>query len=279
MQQNHIFKSLPKITFAHTYARHSEHYTLYPVEANCVEIAFIRQGKAEAKIFGNNYVFLPGDIMCHFHKTPLEMKYLETCEIHTVIAYFDCEFSEERTDDSFYLPFYTATSESTKEIEKTLDEIILQYNTVSKASPQIYSLFFKLIALIDDQNLIITRSEKNINYSQIMYVNKAKKYIFDHIQRHISLEEIASYLDLSVPYICNIFKKVTGETIIRHINLLKLEKIKNIVTGYNITLSQAGEQVGLYDVHYISRMFKKYYNINITDFRKTRFEELASKKD
>ena len=279
MQENRIFKSLPKITFAHTYSKYSEHYTLYPVEKNCVEIAYIRQGKAEAKIYGNNYVFLTGDIMCHFHKTPLEMKFLETSEIHTVIAYFDCEFTKERTDDSFFLPFHTAASESTVEIEKILDEIIVQYNTVSKASPQIFSLFFKLVSLIDYQNLVNAHSEKEINYSQIMYVNKAKKYIFDHIERHVSLEEIASYLDLSVPYICNIFKKVTGETIIRYINILKLEKIKNIVTGYNITLSQAGEQVGLYDVHYISRMFKKYYNINISDFRKTRFEELANKKD
>ena len=42
-----------------------------------------------------------------------------------------------------------------------------------------------------------------------------------------------------------------------------------LIRRYNYTLAEAGEHVGYSDVNYISRIFKRYYGMTVTEYKRS----------
>ena len=49
---------------------------------------------------------------------------------------------------------------------------------------------------------------------------------------------------------------------------LKLENVRNLMETRNIPLWQAAAQYGFSDPNYVSKLYKKYYNDNITHHKR-----------
>ena len=93
-----------------------------------------------------------------------------------------------------------------------------------------------------------------------------------HLKEPILQKEVAAHLLITPEYLCNIFKKATGESLIKFINSVKLTKIRALILHENLKLNQAAILYGYSDPNYVSKLYKKYYGHNITDFsfQKTR---------
>ena len=70
-------------------------------------------------------------------------------------------------------------------------------------------------------------------------------------------------------YLTNVFSASEGVPLMEYINRSKLSYMLVLIRRYSYTLAQAGKQVGLTDVNYISRIFKRYYGMTITDYKHT----------
>ena len=270
---NIILKSIPNITFAQSYSAKATKY-IQPIVKNCIEVTYIQQGTYILEKNNELYTLNTGDILCNTFDQHINVQIKDFCEINTFIIYFDAINSEVPSSESFSLPFHITAinaSEISKKISKLIVDILVEYNTNNKKSLHIISLIFEVLHILNKYLLNPLSEKNNITHSDIAYADKIKKYVFDHLKEKIELLEIASYLDLTVPYICNIFRKVTNKTIIQYVNIKKLEKVKDLIISSNLTMQQAGEQVGLHDVSYISRMFKKYFHANISSIKKVRF--------
>ena len=66
----------------------------------------------------------------------------------------------------------------------------------------------------------------------------------------------------------DIFKKITGSTIIEYVNREKVNLIKSYTSGNRMTLANASKLVGIDDCSYMSRLFKKVTGISYTQFQK-----------
>ena len=73
------------------------------------------------------------------------------------------------------------------------------------------------------------------------------------------------HLDISPEYLCAIFKKTEGITIMRYINKHKLEGIKTLMEQTNLHLYEAAGLYGYSDPNYVSRLYKQLFGYNITD--------------
>lgn len=100
-----------------------------------------------------------------------------------------------------------------------------------------------------------------------IYVQRAIQYIHENLHRHISVTEIANELHISSHYLGALFKNSLGQTPVEYINTLKIEKVKELLSIQQMTLRQAAEQVGVSDVNYLSRLFRKYAGITVREFR------------
>lgn len=102
-----------------------------------------------------------------------------------------------------------------------------------------------------------------------LYCQKAKEYISQHIDRHVSLEEIADYVGINKNYLTNVFTACEKTRLSEYVNRVKLNHMLELIVKYGVSIRQASEAVGFSDVNYVSRLFKKYHGVTISEYRRS----------
>lgn len=100
-------------------------------------------------------------------------------------------------------------------------------------------------------------------------VEKMVNYFEDHFNEKISLDQVAENMYLSPFYISKIFKSETGDTPIRHLINIRLEKAKELLeNGYKGSIQEVAASVGYDDAYHFSKLFKKHYGVSPSHVRK-----------
>jgi two-component system response regulator YesN len=85
--------------------------------------------------------------------------------------------------------------------------------------------------------------------------------------RDISLDSIAARVYLSPSYLSHLFKKETGESLIRHMTKLRLSKASYYLRHTNKRIVDIGEEVGLPNLSYFCALFKHHYGYTPAKYR------------
>lgn len=100
-------------------------------------------------------------------------------------------------------------------------------------------------------------------------VEQILNYFEDHYNEKISLDQIAENMYLSPFYISKIFKSETGDTPIRHLINIRLEKAKELLAGGSPdSVQEVAAMVGYDDAYHFSKLFKKRFGITPSQARK-----------
>jgi two-component system response regulator YesN len=94
--------------------------------------------------------------------------------------------------------------------------------------------------------------------------NQAVEFIIQFIHKHydeeITLTELAEKVFISRNYLCDIFKKATGETFLSYLTRVRMEKAKQLIMEGKLHVYEIAERVGYKNVPYFSTVFKKYFS-------------------
>lgn len=124
-------------------------------------------------------------------------------------------------------------------------------------------------------NLYPKNHDKNdIGQDPLHHIHHILQYISENYRSYITLDTLAIKLGLSKAYMCRIFKKHTGITILTYINELKCSHAASLILN-GMPLQQTCEEVGFADYNYFSRLFKKIYNVSPRYYSKS---NLTSRK-
>lgn len=100
-------------------------------------------------------------------------------------------------------------------------------------------------------------------------VEQIVNYFEDHYNEKISLDQIAENMYLSPFYISRIFKSETGDTPIRHLINIRLEKARELLeSGSEGSIQEIAASVGYDDAYHFSKLFKKHYGITPSQARR-----------
>jgi len=114
-------------------------------------------------------------------------------------------------------------------------------------------------------------SSKEENMSEEIIEDKFDKilsYINDNFQTKIHLKELANTFFLHPNYICSLFKKKTGLTFSEYITKLRMEEASRILADKSRLIDEVAVKCGYDDYFYFNKVFKKYYGITPTEYRK-----------
>lgn len=101
------------------------------------------------------------------------------------------------------------------------------------------------------------------------HCTRAKAYISQNINRRLTVADVANAVGVSKNYLTNVFSSSEGVPLMEYINRSKLSYMMVLIRRYGYTLAQAGKHVGLTDVNYISRIFKRYYGMTVTEYKRS----------
>lgn len=99
-------------------------------------------------------------------------------------------------------------------------------------------------------------------------VLRFRKLITSQIQNLHSVKEYADLLGVSPNHLNKSIKKATGKTASEIINESLLMEAKALLSLPHLTVSEIAFTLGIEDISYFSRFFKKHSGISPTDYRK-----------
>lgn len=107
------------------------------------------------------------------------------------------------------------------------------------------------------------------NYS--LTVRNAIEYINLNLNMELSLSSISEVLDKNPSFLSNQFKRETGKTITKHIQEMRIEKAITLLTTTDLSIQEISESVGINDLSWFSKLFKKIVGVSPTQYRATKF--------
>lgn len=253
--------SLPKISFAHTYKADS-YFNVFPPTDNFIEVAYISDGELTLNDNGVAvHKVKKGDVICLVHDDKI-LLFNRSPHCHQTVAatvgwtplYDDIK--------GLILPLITPASADTSAVRDIIIDIIHKqdmYKTVSAAGA---ARFLDLLCAIDKCN----RNADTFDIpSTSVYIQRIKEYVQLNIHEAITQKSVAQHLGISCGYLCSIFKKSEGITLMKYINRIKLENLKALMDIEGLRLCQAAPIFGYSDPNYVSRLFKQIFGYNITE--------------
>ena len=98
-------------------------------------------------------------------------------------------------------------------------------------------------------------------------VRMAQKYVEQHYQEKILLEDVADVVGLNPVYFSALFKKETNLNFSSYLINFRMERAKELLTTTNDTISAIAAEVGYPEQKYFSQQFKKVVGVKPVIFR------------
>lgn len=123
----------------------------------------------------------------------------------------------------------------------------------------------------------ISRDYASAQYTRYGATNQRKyvkaqsvlEYLSREYVRKIARTEIEEEFEASYDYINRIFKELTGHSIHQYLNLIRINKAKDLIETTQMKFSDIGYLVGIDDQYYFSKIFKKYAGMTPTAYYKS----------
>lgn len=151
-----------------------------------------------------------------------------------------------------------------KNMRNTLVHMIDEFSH----SPAGYNYMLKSYFTILMTN-ILRRHRASFNnpvYSQNKTVDEVIRYINYHIAYDITVSDIAEANHISEEYLCRLFKKHTGMTVVEFINKIKMEKVADILKNTDRSIENIADYVNCSTSH-LKRLFKRYSGMSMNAYR------------
>lgn len=104
-------------------------------------------------------------------------------------------------------------------------------------------------------------------------LEEACAFIRENYQKdNMSLNTVASQVNISPSYFSAIFSGETGQTFVEYLTSVRLEKAKELLMSSNMRTGEIGYEVGYKDSHYFSYIFKKVVGCSPKEYKNRRKE-------
>ena len=275
------FEAVPTIGFAHHFRMENYMQDMTNIKKpelydnKGIEIVYIKEGSIIAEIYGKKYTIEPGSIVIILRALPFRLYAKDSrvrthcsLELRTGYTYSIIHESADADKNSpnFLLPFINPPCRENEEIKKILFSIVSNVGARGGRG-----------TVCDSSDAMHILSRLDRMYRASLYESAAsvteyriKAYIADRIHRAIPLCEIAEYLGKTPNYLNSVFKKSAGTGIHSYINSEKVRIISELILERKLPFKEACESVGIEDISYGYRMFKKHTGLTPSQFTESK---------
>ncbi|WP_028609400.1 response regulator transcription factor [Paenibacillus harenae] len=114
---------------------------------------------------------------------------------------------------------------------------------------------------------VISASDRIGVQSRRTEVAEACQFVSLHLDRRISLEEVAEQLYMNPSYFSRLFKKETGETFIEYVTRMKMRRAKELLDQTSAPVGKICETLGYDNQSYFIKLFKSFSGATPVEYR------------
>ncbi|OXS54785.1 hypothetical protein B1A99_25835 [Cohnella sp. CIP 111063] len=115
-----------------------------------------------------------------------------------------------------------------------------------------------------------TSSEKCIKLSKLtnQQITLVIEYMQAHLEKDMSLEELAAAANVSISHLVRLFKKQTGLTPHQYLIQLRIEQAKTLIRCGRLGMKEIAVQVGFADQGHFTKLFKRTTGLTPVQYAK-----------
>jgi len=98
-------------------------------------------------------------------------------------------------------------------------------------------------------------------------IDKIFKYVNKNYQEHITLDEIAAHVNLTVPAFCRYFKKVTGKTFTQFVNECRVFYATKLLTESQSSITDICFECGFNNFSHFNKVFNEVIGKSASKYR------------
>lgn len=127
------------------------------------------------------------------------------------------------------------------------------------------------VQLIDAIKKAVQIEEKDEKYSPV--IRDVLEIVHDEYMNPLSLEEISNRVFLSSGYLSNTFKEEVGIVFSKYLMNYRINKAKQLLSDSNMKIVDIAKYVGIENISYFNRIFKKAENMTPLIYREKSKDE------
>lgn len=109
---------------------------------------------------------------------------------------------------------------------------------------------------------------KRVDGGADMYVNDAKFYMEEHLKDSITLQDVAKHVHIHPNYLSELIKKETGQSYLELLTNMRIKRAEDHLVNTTAKVKEISHLVGYSDPKYFTSIFKKYFGITPSAYRK-----------
>lgn len=109
--------------------------------------------------------------------------------------------------------------------------------------------------------------QSNKNTESDGMIAAAIHYMKENIEKHLTLNDLATYTGYSLTHFSSLFKQQTGESPLAYFNRLKIEVSCQMLNDTDMHINQICHKVGITDCYYFSRLFRRITGLSPREYR------------
>jgi transcriptional regulator GlxA family with amidase domain len=98
------------------------------------------------------------------------------------------------------------------------------------------------------------------------------KHINENFNQHISLDEIAGLVSMTVPAFCRFFKKTTSKTFTKLVNEYRVVHATKLLSESNMSITDICFECGFNNFSHFNKLFKEFTGKPASKYRSQRLK-------
>jgi AraC-like DNA-binding protein/mannose-6-phosphate isomerase-like protein (cupin superfamily) len=250
-------------------ADHTKLPCVMHVHHDRLEILYIRHGRGIHTIGGRQYHTKQGDILIynsgviHDERTNPEAEMsVYSCGVNNVKL--------EGMPENCLLPEGSSPVLRSGSFSQDIEHLFrMMYNQICSGNPGAeevsYHLLQTLLIMLLKQ---IDRSIDNEDSEKVVVGERINKFIDDHFSEIQTLENISEALNISLSYMCHIFKETTGYAPMQYIMRRRIGEAQSLLINTHYTSTEIASIVGYDNSNYFNTIFTRIVGMSPIKYRK-----------
>lgn len=249
---------------------------------SCIEICYLKQGTGRYLVGGRDYPFEKGDVYV-INSKDVHLAYNDKNVIMLVLL-FEPDLLWNASCYPFEMDYMTPFWEFGSRFGNKLDinsryykpivEILLEIEKEFKAKNNGYKLMIKShILKLSTLLLRYIDMEENEGlpgrFNNSLRLEPVFSFIDSNYNSKISLNELASLVNMSVSNFSSVFKKTYGATPIEYIIRIRVAKASELLISTDMKIINIALDCGFNSISHFIDCFKKYTGRTPNDFRRS----------
>lgn len=151
-------------------------------------------------------------------------------------------------------------------VQRIFNDMVSETEAQSPAYRQIMRL--KISELLIRLSEVTSSESDNPEMRDVQLVNQIIAYIKNNYQKKLTYDDLAKMICVSRSKLFAVFKQVTGKTIGKYIEMVRIDRACIMLATTNDTVFKIMLDVGYKDMKMFCRRFKEFTQSTPTDYRK-----------